>query len=186
MRKLKALLFIFFSIFLLYRTVLMVNNLWINYSTELSFGKSLLLSFLLNLYITGIFAFPGFVLPTHKLLSKKYYQIKNKKLLIQTYKFLRVDIFRQALLFAFWGSKKNRSKYFNGTKGGLQNFIYQSKQSEFGHIASFIIILALSLALVLKGYVLLSCLAISINILGNFYPVVLQRYHRIRIENILK
>ena len=90
------------------------------------------------------------------------------------------------LLFAFWGQKTNRRKYFNGTKTGLKNFIFQTKQSEFGHLGAFVVIVILSVILLVHGYVFLVIIVTLINIIGNVYPVILQRSHRMRIEKITK
>ncbi|WP_394330522.1 hypothetical protein [Psychroflexus sediminis] len=42
-------------------------------------------------------------------------------------------------MFVFWGKKKNKQKYFDGTKSGLENLDYQTKQSEFGHLAALVV-----------------------------------------------
>jgi Glycosyl-4,4'-diaponeurosporenoate acyltransferase len=135
--------------------------------------------------ITGIFAFTGFVFPTHKLFGTRVYKIYNPRLLTFIYKLLGVSLFRKGLLFFFWGAKKNRTKYFNGTRGGLENFIYQSKQSEFGHLGSLLVIIPVSILFWSRGYVLFALITTIFNIIGNLYPILLQRYHRIRIERIL-
>jgi len=136
--------------------------------------------------ITGIFAFTGFVFPTHKLFGTRVYKIYNPQLLTFIYKLLGVSLFRKGLLFFFWGAKKNRTKYFNGTKGGMENFIYQSKQSEFGHLGSLLVILPISILFLYRGFVLYALITTVFNIIGNLYPIILQRYHRIRIERILR
>jgi hypothetical protein len=71
----------------------------------------LLLSFLLNLFITGVFAFAGFAYQTSKVLPDSYYLIKNPVFLKQLYKFIGVKYFRIFLLVLFWGKKNNRAKY---------------------------------------------------------------------------
>ncbi len=152
-----------------------------NYSIALVFINSLVI----DASITGIFALPGFVFATHRLIDRRYYIIRNSKLLVKVYNLLGISFFRRALLLFFWGIKKNRIKYFNGTKGGLKNFIYQSKQSEFGHLAAFIIIVLISIIFIIKGYLYFAIATSIINIIGNLYPLILQRYHRSRIERIL-
>ncbi len=97
---------------------------------------------------------------------------------------LRVEVFRKFLMFFFWGKEKNRKKYFNGTRSGIQNFVYQTKQSEFGHLAALIAIGVLSIILVSHEYYLMAVLATGINFIGNFYPVILQRHHRMRLGNL--
>jgi hypothetical protein len=151
---------------------------------QLSLTEQVVIAYLLTLFVTGVFAFVGFAYPTSRLLPNAYYKIKNPRALNRTFKILGVKYFQALLLLTFWGTKKNRIKYFNGTKAGLNNFIYQTKQSEFGHFAAFIIITALSLILLVYGYSLLVLFITIINIIGNLYPIILQRSHRIRIEKI--
>jgi hypothetical protein len=145
---------------------------------------SFIVAFLITLFVTGIFAFTGFAYPTHKLLPESYYYINNPERLKSIYKHLGVKHFRNFLLLAFWGREKNRKKYFDGTKQGFENFIFQTKQSEFGHLAAFIVILILTFVLLVNGYYFIPFVATIINIIGNIYPIILQRAHRVRIEKI--
>jgi len=145
-----------------------------------------MISFLLTLFITGFFAFIGFAYPSSRIFSDSYYEIKNHKALNSISKVLGIKYFRLLLLFAFWGSKTNRKKYFNGTKKGLKNFVFQTKQSEFGHLGAFVVLIILSFILLIHGYIFLVVITTLINIFGNVYPVILQRSHRMRIEKITK
>ncbi len=154
--------------------------------SDFSASENILISFLLTLFITGVFAFSGFAYSTSKLLPDAYYKIKNQAYLKTTYDLLGLRYFRTLLLLVFWGRKNNKEKYFNGTKSGLKNFIFQTKQSEFGHLGAFILIIVVSISLFALGYILLPFIVLLINIIGNLYPIILQRYHRMRIERITK
>ena len=105
-----------------------------------SWGLIVFIAWIINMFITGIFAFSGFAFPTQKLLPKSYYKIFYPKRLKNIYRVLRVDLFRQMLLATLWKSKKQRKKYFNGKKNGIPNLIEQSMKSEFGHFIPFIIV----------------------------------------------
>ncbi len=181
----KKILFVFLSITFMFLSYQLIKGILsfspTNYSIALVFINSLVI----DASITGIFALPGFVFATHRLIDRRYYIIRNSKLLVKVYNLLGISFFRRALLLFFWGIKKNRIKYFNGTKGGLKNFIYQSKQSEFGHLAALIIIVLISIIFIIKGYLYFAIATSIINIIGNLYPLILQRYHRSRIERIL-
>ena len=146
-------------------------------------GESFLIAGMVNLYATGVLAILGFVFPTHKVLPNNFYKIH--RIFNFSYKTLGVSYFRFLLLLFFWGNKKNRKKYFDGTRSGLMNFIYQSKQSEFGHLAAFCSIFLISIVPLLKGFWAIFGFITLINLIGNFYPIILQRYQRIRIEKIL-
>ncbi len=135
--------------------------------------------------ITGVLAFLGFVYPTNKILPKKYYQIENPKTLHIWYTWLGVAYFRWFLLKTFYRKKENK-KYFNGTKSGILLFNYHTKQSEFGHLMAFILVFALSLVLLFKGHTYVFMWMQPLNVILNFYPILLQRKHRIPIQRLLK
>ena len=141
-------------------------------------------SLMLNVSITGIFAFPGFVLPTSKILSASYCDIKRPALLRAVYKYMGVAAFRRTLMAAFWGKKRNRTKYFDGRKSGLANLAYQSRQSEFGHLGAFLVITGAAVVLLLNGHVELAGMTTRMNFVGNIYPLILQRHHRMRIDRL--
>ncbi|WP_167610824.1 hypothetical protein [Maribellus sediminis] len=161
-----------------------MKTLVVSGSSEYTVGEQFLLAFLLSMFITGVFAIVGFAWPTSQIFPRSFYTLKNPGILKKAYRILGVDLFRKALLIFFWGRKKNRKKYFDGTRKGLQNFIHQSKQSEFGHFASFVSIALVSFLLLAKGMFLLVAFLTLINVIGNFYPVILQRYHRLRIDKV--
>lgn len=185
MRQLKTIVFILFSGFLGYQSYTLVSHV-LNAPIVFSTAESLWIACLLLLFITGTFAFIGFVLPTHRLLGQGYYKIKNEKELTQIYRLIGGKYFRYLLLLFFWGRKKNRKSYFSGTKSGLQQLEFNSKQSEFGHLGAFVIIQIIVLILAFQGRQLLVSTATLLNILINFYPIILQRMHRYRINRITK
>lgn len=174
-----------FSLFLVYRSfdlfVQLIHTTEANYLVS----ETIFLGFIINLFVTGVFALPGFAFPTSRLLSGKYYAIHHQGRLVYLYKILGVKYFRILLMVAFWGRKKNRKKYFDGTRTGIANLIYQSKQSEFGHLTSFLAILSITFYLALvHNYYYLFITTNLLNLFANGYPVILQRYHRLRIERL--
>lgn len=177
--------------FLSLATVILI---WISYDllgiiTKLEINSwilSIFIAWIINLVFTGIFAFSGFAFPTQKLLPKSYYKISHPKKLKKTYKTLKVNLFRQILLATLWKSQKQREKYFNGKENGISNLAEQSMKSEFGHLIPFIIICFVSSYLVLIGFFKLAVITFVINFIGNFYPIILQRHHRMRIQILRK
>ncbi|MCQ0112580.1 hypothetical protein SAMN04487906_2138 [Zhouia amylolytica] len=180
----KKILFPLFSVFLLYRSFDLIRNLINTHPQDYSITEIFILSLLLALFITGVFAFTGFAYATHKMLPETYYKVKNKKLTNKLYDTLNIAFFKKILLLFFWGHKTQRKKYFNGKRTGLQSFVYQTKQSEFSHLASFIIIQIVVIILIFHNYALLGLFLTIINIFGNLYPVLLQRHHRMRIQSL--
>lgn len=184
MNLVKKIIFPLCSAFLLYRSVELIKTLISTKPEYYSLAEILLIAFLLNLFITGVFAFIGFAYTTYYLLPKGYYKIHNPNMIKKYYNMLGVKYFKIFLLVAFWGKKSNRKKYFDGTKNGFDNFIFQTKQSEFGHFGSFIVLTLVCALLLINNHFLIAGFAMLINIIGNLYPVILQRFHRMRIEKI--
>ncbi len=180
----KKILLTLASIFLTYRSVELLKFLDNKSPDQFNWMGTLAFSFALNLFITGIFAFLGFAFLTSRILPDSYYKIKNAKNVSLIYKILGVDYFKLLLLKFFWGSEKNRKKYFDGTKTGLINFDTQTRQSEFGHLGAFIAIETISFYILIEGHVAIFFITTLINIIGNFYPIILQRNHRIQIERL--
>jgi hypothetical protein len=180
----KKILFPLIAIFLAFRSYEILKTLWLVEPSEFSLWMKLLLSFLLNLFMTGIFAFMGFAYKTNQLLPENYYRIKNRNLIFKLSKFLQVEYFKKFLLILFWGKKKNRQKYFDGTKSGLENLDYQTRQSEFGHLAALVVIQLGVVTMLIQEHYLIAILTTTLNFISNFYPVLLQRNHRIQIERI--
>ena len=155
------------STFLIWQSYLLISTLHIS---ELnSWGEILFIAWLINLFITGIFAFAGFAFPTQNLIPKSYYQIYDSGKLKKIYKLLRVNDFRKMLLATFWRNQNQREKYFNGKKSGIRNFTMQSMKSEFGHLIPFIIINMVCIYLIAIGLIRLGVLTLLINLIGNMY-----------------
>ncbi len=185
MKTLKKILFPVFSLFLIYRSYDLMKDLINSEPEKYGSSETFILSFLLSLFITGVFAISGFAYKTNKILPKLYYEVRNPEFLNFIYDIMGVRYFRVMLMIAFWGRKKNRLKYFDGTKKGLENFIFQTKQSEFGHLSAFVSIIIISVVLLFHEYYQLVVFLTIFNVIGNFYPIILQRKHRIRIEKII-
>lgn len=182
----KKIVFPLISIFLVYNSIKLIHLIF-DFSTDnFSLFAIIVISFALNLFITGVFAFIGFAYPTNRLLPNTYYHIKNPKILTSTYNLLGVTYFKMMLLRAFWGKEKNRKKYFNGTKSGIQQFDFQTRQSEFGHLGAFVAVLIVAFIFLFKGYLFIFIITSIINIISNLYPIILQRMHRLQIERITR
>ncbi|KKN12519.1 hypothetical protein LCGC14_1015580, partial [marine sediment metagenome] len=119
------------------------------------------------------------------ILGNTYYQIKNPKTLTFWYKWLGVAFFRVFLLKTFYRNKENK-KYFNGTKTGLSLFDFNTRQSEFGHLISLFLVFAISLVVLFEGHQNVFIWMQPINIALNFYPILLQRKHRMMVEKLIK
>lgn len=178
----KKTLFTFASIFLAFQSYKILSNIH-----HIEFGSLLLILFaawIINLFITGIFAFAGFAFPSQRLLPASYYYIDQPNRIKSIYKLLGVELFRKMLLATVWRNKKQHSKFFDGKRGGTSNLDEQSMKSEFGHLIPLIIITVVSIYLLSIGRVGLATAVMIINVIGNLYPIILQRHHRMRIQRI--
>jgi len=180
----KKILFTFLSIFLLFQSVKTASVIPVMDVT--SWGISIFLAALMNLFVTGTFAYAGFIYPTESILPNSYYKISNVSLQKKMYKFFNVNSFRKFLLATVWRKKEAQKKYFDGTKNGIENLIVQSKKSEFGHLIPFVILFALSAYWLVLGKWKIALVTTIISSFFNFYPIILQRQHRMRIQLIEK
>jgi len=176
----KKVLFTIFSIFLVYQSIKLVGI--ISDKNIEAWWVNILLAIFINLFVTGIFAFLGFVYPTQKLLSGNYYKIDRISFQKKIYKLLKVETFRKFLLATVWRKKTAQKKFFDGTKSGIENLIIQSKKSDFGHFVPLVILLCLAIYWLMLGKWEIALLTTIINVFFNFYPILLQRQHRMRIQ----
>ncbi len=179
----KKIIFILFSLFLVRQSFNMINGI-ADQEPLNHLGPAMFFSWLLSLYITGIFAFAGFALPTQKLMPESYYKIRNRKKLIKYYKLLRVDIFKKLLIKFFYGKPKNKKAYFDGKRSGFYHFIINTKKSEFGHLMPFMVISILMVYLLFHEKYFFAFGLLFFNIIGNFYPIMIQRHHRARLARM--
>jgi len=180
----KKVLLISASIFLIFQSYKLIINVGIIPLN--SWVSIIIIAWLINLFITGIFAFAGFALPTQNLFPEQYYAVKKPAVLKKIYDIFRVNTFRKFLLQTVWRNKDQRKKYFNGRSDGIDNFITQSKKSEFGHLIPFILIIILCVYFIYKNHLKLALATFIINWIGNWYPIILQRHHRMRISRVMK
>ena len=180
---LKKILFPLISLFLAYQTIRMLGIFEQYAEEEMNFWVQLLLAWLLSLFATGVFAITGFAWPTSKVLPAAYYQIHRPATLRKVYDLMGVEYFRKVLLLVFWG-RTHRKSYFNGSREGLEAFIFNTHQSEFGHLAAFAAVWVLAAALFYLQHPITAILTILINIIGNLYPVILQRKHRLQVQRL--
>lgn len=180
----KKALLVFASAFLIWQSVKMLFN--IQQLQPESWLVIVFLAWVLNMFITGVFAFAGFALPTERMIPASYYQIRRPDRLKRVYTYFGVAVFRKFLLATLWKKKSQRKKYFNGRADGIQNLVEQSKKSEFGHLIPFFILTLLSVYFITGGQVEFGLTVFVINFIGNGYPVVLQRHHRMRVARLLK
>jgi len=151
-----------------------------------SWKLQLFFALIANLFITGIFAFAGFALPTEKLMPAKYYEIKNIKKLKFWFEKLKGEWFRKFLLATVWRKKTDQKKFFDGTISGIKHFEVQTHKSEFGHLIPFFLITILCVYFAIRDFWWAVFFTMLVNVIFNFYPILLQRHHRSRLARLKK
>lgn len=157
---------------------------WPDFQTN-SFSLLIFISLISNIIILGAFAFAGFAWPTYKLLPEGYYRISKPEKFQKMGRRLGLPIFQKFLLLTFWKDKKQRKRYFDGSRSGIKHWIKESKSAEFGHLIPFFILMGLSLWSLILGYWKIALINLVFNIFVNLYPVLLQRMHRARISRLI-
>ena len=180
----KRIFFIGMSIFLAWQS----NKIFLGleFVEDPSWSLQLFFALIFNLFITGIFAFAGFALPTENLIPSKFYEINDPKKVNLWFKKLKGELFRKFLLATVWRKKTDQKKFFDGTISGIKNFEVLTQKSEFGHLIPFVIISLLCVYFVKRGFWWAFFFTILINIIFNFYPILLQRHHRARLVRLKK
>lgn len=145
---------------------------------------TLFLAWVVNMMVTGIFAFAGFALPTQRLLPDRYYRIRRPRLLQRIHRALGVEWFRRTLLATLWRNADRRAQYFDGSPDGIAHLDVETRKSEFGHLVPLLILSIISIGFLLDGSVRLGLMTLGFNLMGNLYPVLLQRHHRLRIQRL--
>lgn len=174
----------FFALFLAFRSIELVRSINKLDAGHYPWYILVMLAFGLNLFITGVFAFSGFAFPTSRLLPDGYYRIRFPKTLSWIHGILGVRYFRIALMAAYWGKDQHRKRYFNGTRSGLEQFEFQTRRSEFGHLGALIAVQVASIQVFMTGHTGLAVLATVLNVISNGYPIILQRYLRSRLSRL--
>ncbi|MCF8465484.1 MAG: hypothetical protein K9G41_11625 [Flavobacteriales bacterium] len=184
MNLLKRIFLILASLFMV-KLVLDQMKFALNYPPEnLGLIWALFLGFFLSLTLTGIFAFVGFEFPVSRLLPNHFYRVKNPSKIRNLAAAMQIEWFRKFLLIFFWGGK-NRKRFFDGTRSGLQAMMFETKQAEFGHLGGLILTIPISAFLIFRGFYFWVLFLQFFNLLGNFYPIMLQRIHRIQLQRII-
>ena len=180
----QQILFIAMSIFLIWQSTNIFMGL--EFVENPMWNLQLLFALVFNLFITGIFAFAGFALPTEKLMPSKYFEINDSKKVNFWFKKLKVEWFRKFLLATVWRKKTDQKKFFDGTISGIKDFEVQTQKSEFGHLIPFVFISLLCVNFAIRGFWWAVFFTTLVNVIFNFYPILLQRHHRGRLVRLKK
>ena len=143
-------------------------------------GTIIFLSFIVGMIINGILKKTEFY--NHNLSNLNF--VENEKL----NKYIGVGIVK-------WIVKNTPFKYFNQfikikgriEKAGLIKLREDMTNSEIGHLTGFAFVLIVALIIFLKTkFILGTIIIMTVNIIMNLYPSLLQQQNKRRIDNLLK
>jgi len=178
----QKLLLVSFSAFLIWQSIQLVSNI-VQYAHPTTLWDIVTQSVLLNLFITGIFLV-GYALPLYRLLPASYYISVESQWFATTCAFLRIELFRKIMRLTFWNSRNNKRHFFDGTRAGLTQFENNTRISESSHSFAFVSIVVVSFYIGVVADIHIALIATLIDVIVNFYPAMLQRYHRLRLQTI--
>lgn len=97
---------------------------------------------------------------------------------------IQIDLFKKLLIRTIWNRKQNEKYFFSGFRNGFSDLEITTMKSEFGHFIGFCIVMILTIIIGIKAGFLQAILILIINIFFNFYPFMLQRFHRLRLNEL--
>lgn len=133
--------------------------------------------FLTNWLISLLFLWVCTIIPFS--LSSSYYEFKKFERDRRIYERLGVKTVQP--IIKFLGLIK-----FSGDRSDLRELVKYMRNAELNHMLTLAMVYLLALAAVLGSYWEYAFWLMVFNILFNVYPIMLQRYNRIRLEPIAR
>lgn len=83
-----------------------------------------------------------------------------------------------------WNRKQNKKYFFSGFRNGFNDLETTTMKSEFGHFMGFCIVTILAIVVGILASFLIAIMILFVNVFFNFYPFMLQRFHRLRLAEL--
>lgn len=119
------------------------------------------------------------------LLTSAYYNAKSWEAGGAVYKWLGVNIFRKILVLIGWEKVIRAASPVKKNLEAIKHLEYGTRKAEFGHIVIFFVVLAMNFFVVFNYGFAKSVPLLSLNIIFNVYPIILQRYNRPRLQRAI-
>jgi len=145
-----------------------------------SFAFAWVLNFALMM---AVFFFTNIFKPQ---LAGEYYNLKKWEANGTIYKWFGVNGFRKFLVLTGWEKVIRAANPVKNDLAALKNLEHGTRQSEFGHLIVFFIVLGMNIFVAFRYGISKSLSLFILNIIFNFYPVILQRYNRPRLQRMIK
>lgn len=102
------------------------------------------------------------------------------------YEQLGIHLFRKLLVIVGWEKLNKKANPVKNNLAALIHLEYRTKQSELGHLIIFFIVGGFSIYVAIRYSFSASGWLIFLNLLLNFYPILLQRYNRPRLQRAIE
>ena len=166
------------SILIILVTVIL-TILLVNYMGLLGFAFAWTLNFLLMM---GVFFFTETLKSP---LSSSYFETHSWEKNGKIYTSFGVHFFRKLLVLSGWEKMNKKANPIEKNSDALQHLFYRTEQSELGHIIIFIIVSGFTFFVAFRHGILQSMWLFGLNIILNFYPILVQRFNRPRLKRAL-
>ncbi len=144
---------------------------------------SFIFAWVLNfILMMGVLFFTQTFKPT---LRSSYYKVKEWEASGKIYKWLGVNLFRKILVWVGWEKLNKAANPVTNKVEALKLLEYRTRQSEFGHLIIFFIVLIFNIIVVFHYGFIQSLWLFFLNLTLNVYPVLVQRYNRPRLQKIV-
>jgi hypothetical protein len=115
-----------------------------------------------------------------------YYKEKKWEQKGKIYEQLGIHYFRKLLVMVGWEKLNKKANPVKNSLAALVHLEYRTKQSELGHLIIFIIVGGFSIYVAIRYSFSASAWLIFLNLVLNFYPILLQRYNRPRLQKAIQ
>jgi len=118
-------------------------------------------------------------------LTSNYYATKQWENGGRIYRYIGVNLFRKILVWIGWEKLNKKTNPVEKSLNSLSALEYGTRQSEFGHLVIFMIVLVITVFVALKFGLSKAWWLLGLNLILNFYPIILQRYNRPRLKRAM-
>jgi len=119
-------------------------------------------------------------------LTGAYFQPKSWESEGKVYEWTGLHGFRKLLVWVGWEKLNKAANPVKKNLEALKHLEYNTRQSEFGHLIIFFIVLAVALFVGAHQGFRHSLWLHLLNILLNLYPIAVQRYNRPRLQKAIR
>lgn len=144
---------------------------------------SFVFAWVLNLLLMSLFLYVDEIF--HLQLTSSYFSTKAWEKQGKIYHLFGIHIFRKLLVITGWEKLNKPVNPVNKALKSLEHLELGTRKSEFFHLMIFIIVLGFTIFVAIRHGFVQSLWLLVLNLILNFYPVILQRYNRPRLQKLI-